>query len=87
MFIESLPGDLDETDFCMTNQNGKWILKRNHMHITTKFNYSWKYVNFHIVILLWTEKDFVVERIAADKQFFTSVIDTVQLFMKSCRKL
>ena len=29
---------------------------------------------------MWTEKDFVVERIAADKQFFNSAIDTAQQF-------
>ena len=29
---EDLPGDLDETDFCMTQQDGKWMLKRNHAY-------------------------------------------------------
>jgi len=29
---EGLPGDLDETDLCMTKQDGKWILKRNHAY-------------------------------------------------------
>jgi len=51
------------------------------MNITTKFNYSWNHVKLsYCDFVVWTEKDFVVERIAADKQFFNSAIDTVQQF-------
>ena len=73
---EGLPGD--ETDFHMTEHNGKWILKRNHAYYyqiqlqleLCKLSYC------HFVV--WTEKDFVAERIAAENRFFNSVIDTVQ---------
>jgi len=64
----------------MTKQDGKWILKRNHAY------YYQIQLQLEVCKLLycdfvvWTEKDFVVERIAADKQFFNSAIDTVQQF-------
>ena len=77
---EDLPGDLDETDFCMTQQDGKWMLKRNHAyHYQIQLQLEvckLSYCDF----VVWTEKEFVVERIATDKQFFNSVIDTVQQF-------
>ena len=77
---EGLPGDPDETDFCMTKQNGKWILKRNHAYyyqIQLQLEVcKLSYCDF----VVWTEKDVVVERIAADNQFFSNVIDSVQHF-------
>ena len=77
---EGLPGDPDETDFCMTKQNGKWILKRNHAyHYQIQLQLEvckLSYCDF----VVWTEKEFVVERITAVNQFFSSVIDTVQYF-------
>ena len=83
---EGLPGDPDETDFCMTKQNGKWILKRNHAYYHLQLEVcKLSFCDF----VVWTEKDLVVERITADNQFFSNVIDSVQhfFFMESCRKL
>jgi len=66
----------------MTKQDEKWILKRNHAYyyqIQLQLEVcKLSYCDF----VVWTaaEKDFVVERIAADKQFFNSAIDTVQQF-------
>ena len=77
---EGLPGDLDQTNFCMTKQDDLWTLKRNHAYyyqIQLQLEVcKLSYCDF----VVWTEKDFAVERIDADKQFFNSVLDSVQHF-------
>ena len=77
---EGLQDDPDQTEFCMMKQDEKWILKRNHTYyyqIQLQMEvYRVSYCDF----IVWTKKDFAVERIAADSQFLNSVIDGVQHF-------
>ena len=64
----------------MTKQNGKWILQRNHAyHYQIQLQLE-VYKLSHCDFVVWTEKDFVVERTTVVNQFFSSVIDTVQHF-------
>lgn len=65
---EGLPED-DMGGFCMTKTDDKWSLKRNHTYFyqiqlqmaVCKVDYG--------DFVVWTEKEFVIERIKADPSF------------------
>ena len=75
---EGLPDNLDKAEFFMTRQDDRWTLKRDnayHYQIQLQLQVSQlHYCDF----IVWTAKDFTVERIVADKQFFEGVVDTAQ---------
>ncbi len=66
--------------FCMRKDDAKWILKRNHAYyfqiqlqmVVCKV----KYCDF----VLWTEKEFVTERILIDNNFFDTHLANVKDF-------
>ena len=63
---ESLPDDPDQTDFCVTKQDDKWIFKRNDTYsyqIQSEVELcKVSYCDF----VLWTKKDFAMERFGGD---------------------
>ena len=81
-FREGLPEE-ETKSFCMEkNDNGQWILKKDHTYyyqVQTQLKVcDTRYCDF----VVWTEQNVVVERIEADKDFFQNTIDNVEHFFK-----
>ena len=77
---EGLPENLDKPDFFMTRQDDRWTLKRDHAYYY-QIQLQLQVCQLHYCdFVVWTAKDFTVERIVADKDFFEGVVDTAQHF-------
>ena len=78
-FKEGLPEE-ETSNFCMTEIDSKWTLKNDHAYyyqVQTQLNICQvKYCDF----VVWTKKGVVIERIAADKEFFEGILDNIKSF-------
>ena len=78
-YKDSLP-DSDEANFCMTKQDGNWMLKRDHVYYyqvqlqlhVCKFSYG--------DFVLWSQNGILTERIYIDTHFLESKMDIVRHF-------
>ena len=78
---EGLPYNLDKAEFFMTRQDYRWTLKRDHAY-HYQIQLQLQVCQLHYCdFIVWTAKDFNVERIVADKHFFEGVVDTAQFFV------
>ena len=81
-YKESLPSDDDEaiSNYCMMNENGHWKLKRDHAYYyqvqMQMAVCQLKFCDF----VVWSEKDYIIERITFDVDFYASKMDKVQNF-------
>ncbi len=75
---EGLPEDDDVPSFCMTKENEEWKLKRNHTYFyQLQLQMSVCDVNYGD-FLVWTKKEYAVERIKRDNDFLHSKISAAK---------
>ena len=76
---ENLTED-DQKSFCLTKEDEKWKLRRNHSYYYQVETQMMVCKVPHCDFVVWTEKELAVERIVADIEFFNPVLDAVQHF-------
>lgn len=70
----------EDNNFCMTKESGQWRLRREHAY------YYQVQLQMHVCkvsyadFIVWTESEYVVERIAANDEFITSKMEAVTRF-------
>ena len=78
-FKDGLPEE-DQHNFCMSQKDGKWTLKKDHSYyyqVQTQVNVcKLSYGDF----VAWTERGIAVERITIDSTFFETIIKEVHHF-------
>jgi len=76
---DGLPEE-DKENFCMTQKDGKWILRRDHAYyyqVQTQLNVcNVVYSDF----IVWTEMGIAVERISKDFAFYEAVVEDIKYF-------
>ena len=79
-YRDGLPDEGDKENFCMTKQNGKWRLRRDHTYYyQTQLQMKVCQVK-HCDFVVWMKTGIAVERVPADNNFVHAQMDNIKHF-------